>query len=377
MIINSLVPLPITQTYYTMLRADDPQFSQRHNLVACALKEGIHAATRLYECSRNTVRKWLRRYQTQRNQGLLAHSRAPHSCPHKTSPAMETKALALRKKSPGFGARRLIAEFGLKVGHNALNRIFRQHQLTRPPKRRHHRKNDLRAVKAAYAPFTRFQMDVKHLSDIPFYWPQMQANGLPRFQYTIRELSCGAQFLAYSNELSKTYAALAVDRFLRHLQQHGLDTSAVILTTDLGTEFDGTTHEYLPGGFHLTLELKHHATHRFNPPACPNANADVESVHHNIEAEFFDAQVFASTQDFFSKISTYQLWYNAARKNSSRNYKSPADLLALKAPLISPKVFLLHPIPLEHLLLLQGGHDVPGHAAERKKVTRRFKPLFI
>ena len=81
--------------------------------------------------------------------------------------------------------------------------------MTRPPKRRHHRKNDLRAVKAAYPPFTRFQMDVKHLTDIPFYWPQMQRNGLPRFQYTIRELSCGAQFLAYSNELSKTYATLA------------------------------------------------------------------------------------------------------------------------------------------------------------------------
>ncbi len=358
---TNLVPLPITQTYYTMLRADDPQFSQRHNLVACALKDGIKAATRLYECSRNTVRKWLRRYQDQRNQGLLAHSRAPHSCPHKTSSALETKALALRKKSPGFGARRLIAEFGLKVGHNALNRIFRQHQLLRPPKRRHQRQNDLRAVKAAYAPFTRFQMDVKYLTDIPFYWPQMRANGLPCFQYTIRELSCGAQFLAYSNELSKTYATLAVDRFLQHLKAHGLDTSAVIITTDLGTEFDGNTNDYQFGGFHATIQQKHQAQHRFNPPACPNANADVESVHHTIEAEFFDAQVFASRSDFFGKIITYQLWYNAARKNGSRGYKSPADILATQIPKLSPRIFLLHPIPLESLLP-KGGHDVPGRA---------------
>jgi hypothetical protein len=67
-------------------------------------------------------------------------------------------------------------------------------------------------------------MDVKYLTDIPFYWPQMQCNGLPRFQYTIREHSCAAQFLAYSNELSKTFAALGVQRFLKHLQKHGVDT---------------------------------------------------------------------------------------------------------------------------------------------------------
>jgi hypothetical protein len=309
------------------------------------------------------LRKWLRRFQSDRNQGLLAHSRAPHSCPHKTSPDREAKAVALRKKTPGFGARRLSEEFDLKIGHHALNRIFREHELTRPSKRRHQRKNDLRAVKAAYAPFTRFQMDVKYLTDIPFYWPQMQAHGLPRFQYTIRELSCGAQFLAYSQELSKTYATFTADRFLAHLKNHGLDTTQVIITTDLGCEFDGDTMHYQLGSFHSTIEQKHQAKHRFNPPACPNANADVESVHATIETELFDAQVFTAKADFFARTATDQLWYNAARKNCSRGYQSPADLLAQKAPQISPKIFLLHPIPLESLLARQGGHDVPGQPA--------------
>ena len=94
--------------------------------------------------------------------------------------------------------------------------------------------------------------------------------------------------------------------------------------------------------------------------SAPEANADVESVHNTIEAELFEAQVFSSKADFFAKTATYQLGYNAARKNSSRGYKSPADLLALKTPKISPTIFLLHPIPLESLLHQQGGHDVPG-----------------
>ena len=362
MINHALVPLSTAPPYYNMICSNDPKFALRHELVTYALKKGIQAAARCYECSRNTVRKWLRRFQADHNKGLLPSSRAPHSCPHKTAPALEAKGIAQRHKTPGCGSRRLLAEFDLKIGPNARDRIFRQRQLTRKPKRRHQRKNDLRAVKAAYPPFTRFQMDVKYLADIPFFWPQMQAHGLPRFPYTIRELSCGAQFLAYSNELSKTYATFAADRFLQHLKNHGVDTSRIILTTDLGVEFDGDTIHYQVGSFHLTIEQKHQALHRFNPPACPNANADVESVQATIETELFDAQVFSSKADFFAKTATYQLWYNAARKNSARGYKSPADLLALKAPQISPKIFLLHPIPLESLLSQQGGHDVPRQA---------------
>jgi transposase len=360
-------PPSTSQPYYDMICADDPHFALRHQLVQFARTQGIKAAARHFGCFRNTVRKWFRRFQDQGNAGLRSQSRAPSSCPHKTKDALENRVVALRKKSPGFGARRLIEEFDLPLGHNAAQRIINAHHLTRPPKRRHHRKNDLRAVKAAYPPFTRFQMDVKYLTDIPFYWPQMQRNGLPRFQYTIRELSCGAQFLAYSNELSKTYATLGVQRFLKHLQEHGVDTRQAIITTDLGSEFDGDTVHYRPEGFHLTIEQSFGAEHRFNPPACPNANADVESVHNTIETELFDAQVFSSKADFFAKTATYQLWYNAARKNSSRGYKSPADLLARKAPQISPTIFLLHPIPLESLLPTTGGHDVPGRAGGEAK----------
>ena len=367
MINEPCIPPSTLTPYYAMICADDPQFALRHQLVTFARKQGIKAAARHFACCRNTVRKWLRRFLQWGNAGLRALRRTPKSCPHKTQDAWEARVVALRKKTPGFGARRLIQEFALPLGHNAVQRIINCHQLTRPPKRRHRRKNDLRAVKAAYAPFTRFQMDVKYLTDIPFYWPQMQKNGLPRFQYTLRELSCGAQFLAYSNELSKTYATLAVERFLQHLQQQGVDTHQVVLTTDLGSEFDGDTVHYRPEGFHLTIEQRFGAQHRFNPPSCPNANADVESVHHTIETEFYDAQRFDSRADFFAKAATYQLWYNAARKNGSRGYKSPADLLALKAPKLSPKIFLLHPIPLESLLPKTGGHDVPGRAEIRKR----------
>jgi transposase-like protein len=94
-----------------MICSSDPKFALRHELVTYALNKGIKAAARCYECSKNAVRKWVRRFAINRHQGLLPISRAPHSCPHKTSPALEAKCVAQRKKTPGFGSRRLIAEF--------------------------------------------------------------------------------------------------------------------------------------------------------------------------------------------------------------------------------------------------------------------------
>src|SRR5258707_13116572 len=98
-----------------MICADDPHFALRHQLVQFARTKGIKAAVRHFGCFRNTVRKWLRRFQDLGNAGLRSQSRAPKSCPHKTTDALETRVVALRKKSPGFGARRLIQEFELKL----------------------------------------------------------------------------------------------------------------------------------------------------------------------------------------------------------------------------------------------------------------------
>jgi len=294
------------------------------------------------------------------NAGLLDLSRKPHYSPNKTPEEIEQQVLEQRRKTPGFGSKRLIEEFGLPVSHNVANRIFREHKLLNKRRKKHHKKNDLRKIKAAYKPFTRFQMDVKHLSDLPNYFAQMKALGLPAFQYTIRELSTGAQFLAYAQELSKTYATAAIQRFLEHLERFHIQTREVVVQTDLGTEFDGQTVYYRPEGFHGTIEsTRFQAYHKFNPPACPNANADVESVHSCIEYEFYEAEKFLSVEDFYRKASTYQLWYNVKGKNSSRGWKSPLDLLAEKASHIHPSICLLQPLDLAYLDQ-GGGYHVPG-----------------
>lgn len=367
----TVFPDPRFGLYSAVKAAVDNNFGLRRELVIYAQARGIRAAGRRFGCSRNTVRLWLRRFLQAGNDGLGDRSRRPHRQPGRCSQAAAEAVIAARKRAPCFGARRLVDCFELPVGKGAAHRVLRDAGLVRPRQKKHRRKADLRRIKASHPPLRRWQMDTKFLNDIPNYWPQMRAQGLPRFQYTLREEATGAVFLAYASELSKTYATLASARLIEHLRRFDIPLQEVEVRTDLGTEFDGDTRRYRPDGFHGSL-LRSGARHRFNPPARPNANADVESFHATVEPEFFDLEAFHGSSHFLAAISTYQTWFNFARKNRSRGNQTPAQILAAKDPAIDPRALLLNATILTHPVgqdltgpPVTGANFPPGRASRR------------
>ena len=345
-----------------MIRAENQNFQLRLSLVMYAREHGIRQAAQAFACSRNTVRKWLRRHEGKGRAGLVELSRAAKTCPHKTSAYHEARVIEARRKTPCFGPRRLKDLHGLKPSHGAIARIPRQRGLTRKPRRKFQKKNDLRAVKARYRPFERLQADTKHLYDIARYWPQMRAQGLPRHQYTHIDVKSGALFIDYANELSATYAALASQRILEHLGRKGAAMDQMILSTDNGSEYGGTEKRERAIGYPATVRAAG-VTHRFPPPATPNAHANVESSHGAIEKEIFDLEEFRDRPDFFEKLTTFQRWWNFARMNYSKDGKTPAQILSEEG--LDPALLLLDPIDLDCYFRNRSptagvGHDVPA-----------------
>src|SRR5690606_10727632 len=205
-----------------------------------------------------------------------------------------------------FGPRRLKEAFGLKAGKNAIGRILRERGLTRRRRKRREKQKDLREVKAQYRALTRLQMDTECLWDIARYWPQMEALGLPRYPYTIRDTKSGAAFLAYGSELSVTYASLLIRRVFTHLVRQGVEPSSVLVQTDRGPEFSGGQRKRRGFGFAHTVRAVCGGNHTFTPPRWPNANAEVEVFHRLIEEEFFDLESYTSDEDFLRKVTIYQ-----------------------------------------------------------------------
>ena len=336
-------------SYFSIMNNTKDKQRLRFPMVQYAQQTSVAEAARYFRTTRKTVRKWIKRYEHEGYCALSDQSRAPRYCPHKSSPAVEKRVLELRDQVP-WGPERIRQQWGqeaLPCGVGSFKRIIREYGKQRPRrKKKSQRKNDLRAVKAGIPPMQEFRMDTKYLNDLAAYYPQMLKLDLPRFQYTIRELPAGAHWTTYGQELSMDYATRTVKRFLTHLAACGVELSQVTIQTDWGSEYDGAAQSPKENGFIRTIE-SFGAQHRASPPGCPNANADVESVHATIEDEFFDLETFESREDFLQKVTTYQHWYNLSRKNGSKGWKTPLDILEQKAPGITPAVLLLSPILLE------------------------------
>ena len=113
-------------SYQEIMSSQDPKFAVRYQMVMSALSKGIRPTMRDFQCSRNTVRLWLRRYQEQGLAGLEERSRAPHHIPHKTPPEVEQQVVEARDAIPCFGPRRLKRYFDLPCSTGAIARILQQ-----------------------------------------------------------------------------------------------------------------------------------------------------------------------------------------------------------------------------------------------------------
>ena len=332
-------------------------FHWRLSLASYARQHGIKAAARLFQTTVPTVRKWLRRYQAAGLQGLQAHSRAPHSCPHKIAGQREEPILELRRQLPTFSAQRLRCEFDLPASPGAAYRIWRQHGLVPKRRRKYQKKQDLAALKQTWRWFQQISADTKDLDDIPHYWPQMQARRLPAIQYTAREVRSGLLFLAFASRRSAAASAVFAARIQRHLDRYGVSLRDLVWQTDNGGEFVGRHNPSGPRtGFPAALGSSQHVR---IPPAAHTYQSDVETVHRLVEDEFFDLETFTSRGDFLAKVHTYQLYFNLARPNSHKEYQTPWQIIERLAPRSPLQLCLLPPVFLDYYLNDKGGYDVP------------------
>jgi hypothetical protein len=165
---------------------------------------------------------------------------------------------------------------------------------------------------------------------------------------------------------------------MAHLSACGVSLDEVGFQSDNGSEYAGRKDQHgLPRGFKPTVELRG-VTHNFIPPAAHTYNSDVETVHRLCEDEFFDREDFADRTHFLQKAQSYWLYFNVARRNSSKDNRSPLEMLRQLAPTVDPRLTLWQPVFLEdqlHILLPKEiqrlrGKDLPVHPSHRNTGLR-------
>ena len=338
----------IAARYFDLVREMKNAYEHRLRLVESAKGRGLKPTARIFATTVPTVRKWLRRFQQHGPSGLTEQSRARHRQAHKTPGHLEAQLVELRKTLPTFGARRLIREFALRIGHNALERIWREHGLMEKRRRKYQRKQDLAHIKAQWALFQQISADTKVLEDIPRYWRQAQQLGLPVVQYTAREIRSGLLFWAFAQARSASASAVFASRIQLHLDRYGVSLRDLVWQTDNGGEFKGDFPKALGDSQHVRI-----------PPAAHTYQSDVETVHRLEEDEFFDLEDFSSRGEYLAKVHTYQLYFNLARPNTHKENQSPWQIIERLAPRSPLQLCLLPPVFLDYYLNDSGGYDLP------------------
>ena len=351
--------------YWEVLMAESSKIQLRKQMVRVALSEGVSEAARRFGTSRHTVRKWRDRYEAEGVRGLADRSRAPKRIPHKTSASTEARLLSLRDRYPGWGVGRLEVHFSLGCSATAAGRILRQAGRTRRRKKKRVR-NDLRAEKARMPPFEKVQMDTKDLSDIPRYARHMRLNGLPRYEYTARDLRTGATWFSFADANNSFNAALFAGYVLGHLKRFGVAMNGITVQTDNGSEFIGHIDKASEKES-LFEEVVRECTGR-RPvqifPGAKTSQSDVEAFHGLVETELYDVEDLSTESLLLGRARTYQAYFNRFRKILWKGAKTPAMILAEAGSKVNPRVLTLPPIRLETIPLgpltrSQAGNDVP------------------
>jgi hypothetical protein len=256
----------------------------------------------------------------------------------------------LKAKYKRIGADQVKILENLPTSSKTIRKIWRKNGVSsRCRRKKHVTKQNLREIKKQFDLFERVCEDTKDLWDIPEYWPQMRRHRLPKVQYTFREVSCGVQFLGFSDERSLTNSELFAEYVNEHLKKYGLLIENGIRQTDNGSEYIGAWSAKEPSAYTIAIESAK-LVHGTIPPGAHRFQSDVETVHNLIEIEFYEIENFADRNDFMEKAYTYQLFFNLERPNTYKENKSPWQLAKEKRPDISKEALMLPPVDLDALL---------------------------
>lgn len=242
--------------------------------------EGLYSMTELcarFGISRRTGYKWLARYETGGLSALEDQRRAPHSCPHRTSQAVEAAVVQAREQHPTWGPEKLLARLRKErpelelPAPSTVGAILKRHGLV-PEGRR-------RRPKPEHPGGGPLQVDGPNqvwTADFKGEFPTRDG----QLCYPLTICDAHSRFLLGCHALSSPALAGAKPVFTRLFAEYGLPQA---IRTDNGPPFATTA---LGGLSRLNVwwtQLGIH--HQRIDPGHPEQNGRHERLHRTLKAE--------------------------------------------------------------------------------------------
>lgn len=319
---------------YYKVKNPDYLIEKRLEMIHLAQDIGILKTSKFYKCSRNTVKRWLRRYLTLGKVGLLDMSRKPHTSPRKLSSEdiNKIKEYTLKKKEGKkyINSRRIHKDLNINTSYETVNKYVNEVLGKKKNRKRIKTNGGSTDFKKDLKPFELVQVDVKYLTDIDNLRSYFKYNNLVKYELTFRDVATGFSVVAYADEKSVTNSELflkkVIEPFLRSIS--GLDLKSIRFQTDNGTEFTNKkiktyVKDYAKTSIFTDFINKHFKDHKTIIPGHCTAQSEVESFHWTIERECLAWEDITDNESLIYYVSKFMKEYNN-KKRFKRDY-SPVE----------------------------------------------------
>lgn len=328
-------------TYQDILNRDKNPVWARKQIFNYTQTHSIAETAKAYGCHINTIKHIKRRGK---GGEFSNRSKAPKTQKRQISEAL-IQLIYTSREDKGMGPLNLKHQYDIPVSASTIYRYLKKKPGVMKPRRKKWRQSkDLRAIKQKYKAFEHVQVDGKVLYDIPAFYPYYISCHVPTLQFTFTCQKTGASFISYADGETMMAGCTFIVYVFEHLKRYGINVKKIRLKTDSGSYAIGSVRSFKKSAFTQLIQTTYGAKHRFIKHK--NQNADVERFHGLIEEYFYKRTQPNNQADFFKKAFEYSIWHNTLRKNGSKSWKTPLQILKEDYPNIQPEVLQLPPIYL-------------------------------
>lgn len=312
---------------------DISKMEQRYDAVNMVMREGfsITDIAAKFNVSRQTVYRWMAKYQEGGLEALGDESHRPHHVPHQMDGALEVRVFDMRRRHPLWGPKRIQFELkkagvdpppshmaiyralvrsGLivKGGRKKVLREFKRWERGRP--------NELWQMDVVGSIFTLDGTEAKILTGIDDH----------------------SRFMVCHGVMARATARPVCEHFVAALLRWGVPEE---ILTDNGKVFTGRFGRNDSEVLFDKICRENGINHILTKPASPTTTGKIERWHYTLRREFVSGRQFTSLQDLQRQLDEWIVEYNTERPHQELGMATPQKrfarrVLATNVPLDAP-----------------------------------------
>ncbi|ETZ44653.1 transposase family protein [Mycobacterium sp. MAC_080597_8934] len=286
---------------------------QRYQAVMAVISDGLSVsqAAEKFGVARQTLHRWLARYEAAGLEGLVDRSHRPVSCPHQMPAIVEAAVLELRRSRPYWGPRRLVFELAKRGVHpvpseSAVYRALVRAGLIDPSVRDRRSRKWKRWERGA--PMELWQLDI--------------VGGFPLADGTSAKALTGiddhSRMCVCAKLMARERTRAVCDGLRAALAAYGVPEQ---ILTDNGKVFTGRfCHPPVEVLFDAICR-EHGIEHLLTQPRSPTTTGKIERFHRSLRAEFLSGR-----EPFTNlKVAQQALDEWVEDYNTTRPHQAPKD----------------------------------------------------